>query len=215
MQILQDTKKSIHCEGFMDFPKIKKQDVPNLHKLQWFTFKDAKSHYARGLDHKQCGIHFYTDDKWFESVWSKPDLYIDFLRGFGAVCTPDFSMYTDSPRAVQVYNRYRSMRLGQYWKSKGIVVIPTVCWSDYDSYKWCFDGLPKRGIVSVSSVGVMAADEKTKDRFRQGCIEMMQRVKPDQIVWRGKVPTEFDWNIVKINDKGDLHFKQRHTKGRR
>ena len=61
------------------------------------------------------------------------------FRRFRFVCTPDFSMYTDFPLALQINSHYRKHWLGAYWQSKGITVIPTIFWSDERSFEWCFD----------------------------------------------------------------------------
>ena len=97
------------------------------------------------------GVHFFIDDYQFTRCWANPDAYIDLLSNFKAVCTPDFSTYTDFPRAVQIYNHYRKHWLGAYWQQNGITVIPTISWADRDSFAWCFDGEPVGGVVAVSS----------------------------------------------------------------
>lgn len=193
---------------------MKAADIEEIHRIEWFTFKDAKSHYTRGKDLSKCGIHFYLDDKWFNAVWSAPYKYLDFFRQFAVVHTPDFSMYTDWPLSVQIYNNYRKMWLGAWWQANGINVVPTCCWSTPESFEFCFDGMPKHSVVSVSSVGCNANPE-TWEAFKVGCREMISRLEPETILWRGKVPEEFDFNIVRINDQGDLHFKERHTNSKK
>lgn len=44
----------------------------------------------------------------------------------------------------------------------GIDVIPTISWSDRESFEWCFDGEPVDGAVAVSSVGVMNSKERKR-----------------------------------------------------
>ena len=53
------------------------------------------------------GVHFFIDDYRFNRLWTAPDRYLDMLRQFQCVMTPDFSLYTDFPKAVQIYNHYR------------------------------------------------------------------------------------------------------------
>ena len=52
-------------------------------------------------------VHCFVDDYQFVRYWNAPDKYIPKLSKFAAVCAPDFSMYTDMPLAMQIYNHYR------------------------------------------------------------------------------------------------------------
>ena len=48
--------------------------------------------YAKGCEEPEIhGVHFFLDDYQFIRVWSQPDVYLNMLRKFQAVCTPDFS----------------------------------------------------------------------------------------------------------------------------
>lgn len=143
------------------------------------------------------GVHFFVDDYQFTRIWSNPDKYLEMLRKFKVVCTPDFSTYTDFPAAVQIYNHYRKHWLGAYWQSNGISVIPTISWSDKSSFEWCFDGEPIGGVVAVSSVGT----QKNKDSrrlFIDGYNEMLIRLQPSLIYFYGNIPEECKGNTVRI-----------------
>lgn len=124
----------------------------------WISFN-----YAKGCEEPdQHGIHFFIDDYQFIRLWKDPDRYLPMLAKFQAVCTPDFSTYTDFPKAIQIYNHYRKHWLGAYWQENGINVIPTISWSDEDSFEWCFDGEPAGGMVAVSSVGTQGNRRATR-----------------------------------------------------
>ena len=62
---------------------------------------------ARCKNRNGKSIHFFIDDYRFIRIWSSPDRYIDMLTEFDYVMSPDFSTYTDFPKAVQIYNHYR------------------------------------------------------------------------------------------------------------
>ena len=143
------------------------------------------------------GLHFFVDDYQFTRVWSNPDAYLELLSKFKLVCTPDFSTYTDFPRAIQIYNHYRKHWLGAYWQYNGIAVIPTISWSDRASYEWCFDGEPIGGTVAVSSVGTQINKESRK-LFLDGYKEMLTRLQPSLIYFYGNVPEECDGNIIQL-----------------
>ena len=134
--------------GAYDTPIIQPEHIDVRH-LEWIPFNFAKT----CTDCATKGVHFFVDDYQFQRVWNQPDKYIPLLRKFGAVCAPDFSMYTDMPLAMQIYNHYRKHWLAAYWQQCGIHVVPTLCWSNEQSYDWCFDGEPQQSIVAISSVG--------------------------------------------------------------
>jgi hypothetical protein len=135
------------------------------------------------------GVHFFVDDYQFTRLWTQPDAYLDTLKRFKCVCTPDFSTYTDFPKAIQIYNHYRKHWLGAYWQMHGITVIPTLSWSDEASFEWCFDGEPVGGVVAVSSVGTQM-NNTAKRLFMLGYQEMLNRLKPSVILFYGSAPEE-------------------------
>lgn len=106
------------------------------------------------------GVHFFLDDYQFERVWNNPDRYIDVLRDYDYVLSPDFSMYTDFPKAMQIYNHYRKHWCAAYMQMNGLRVIPTIAWIDENSFSWCFDGEPVGSVVAVSSVGTQNSKAK-------------------------------------------------------
>ena len=176
--------------GEYNIPIIKGDD-PEVDN--WLSFN-----YAKGCEEPEIhGVHFFVDDYQFIRVWKDPDRYVEMLQGFQAVCTPDFSMYTDFPKAIQIYNHYRKHWLGAYWQERGIRVIPTVSWAGPDSYDWCFDGEPQGYTVAVSSVGTQNS-ELTRHLFLQGYREMMRRLEPSRIIMYGKIPEGCDGNIIPI-----------------
>lgn len=198
--------------GFPSIPAVRLADIPQLERLQFFTFKDSKNYYMNGRVKGECGVQFFLDDKYFEAVWNTPEKYIDHLREFGAVCQPDFSLYTNWAIARQMWSHYRNQWVAKYWTAQGIKVIPTVTWSTPESYEWCFDGVPKHSVVALSSVGCWK-DETAHRLFVQGYAEMKRQLEPECVLWRGNVPDEFHADrIIKMYENGDLHFRERHTK---
>ena len=122
------------------------------------------------------------------------------LSQFGAVCAPDFSLYNEMPLAMQIYNHYRKHWCAAYWQAHGIHVIPTLCWCGMDSFDWCLDGTPKHSIVSISSVGTQNNDYE-KECFARQCRKALDILEPTEILWYGKCPAEFDWNVTKIEPR--------------
>lgn len=144
------------------------------------------------------GVHFFIDDYQFNRLWTNIDRYVDMLQQFKYVMTPDFSTYTDFPKAIQIYNHYRKHWVGAYLQEAGVQIIPTISWSTLDSFEWCFDGEPVGGTVAISSVGCMNSKAK-KELFLSGYEEMVKRLQPESIIFYGTVPDECKGNIVRIN----------------
>ena len=159
-------------------------------RLTWIRF----NHALREPQRERYGVHFFIDDYLFQRAWHDPPRYALFLRSFPAVMTPDFSMFADYPRAVQIYNHWRKHQLGAYWQRAGMMVIPSIGWVGRDSYSWCFDGEPVGGTVAVSSVGTQKSKEGRR-LFLDGYNEMLSRLKPGKIIFFGEVPRECEGNI--------------------
>ena len=159
-------------------------------RLSWCAFNNFRSVDVR----KNTGVHFFIDDYLFLRVWNDPARYAAFLNGFAAVMTPDFSLFTDYPPAVQIYNHFRKHLLGSYWQALGMTVVPSICWSDHCSFDWCFDGEPVGGTVAVSSVGTQK-NRIARQLFLDGYNEMLSRLSPEKIIFFGDVPEGCDGNI--------------------
>ena len=164
-------------------PQMYPLRASDFHVDNWISFNFMRT----CEEPEKHGVHFFIDDYQFLRVWKQPDAYISKLSQFQAVCTPDFSLYTDFPNVIQHYNHYRKHWIGRYWQSLGVRMIPTVGWSDHSSYDWCFDGDPVRGVVAVSSVGTQAS-KTTAALFHDGWVEMLKRLDPELIVFYGNLP---------------------------
>ena len=152
-------------------------------------------------DHGDYIAHFYYDDYKFIEAWRTPDKYIEKLKQFKAVISPDFSLYTDFPRALQILSCYRRQWCGAYWQSQGLDVIPDVVWGDKESFNYCFEGIPKGGTVAVSSVGVKNDKEWNSDNaemFKDGYDEMLNRLKPKKILYYGDMIDGLKGDIIQI-----------------
>ena len=150
--------------------------------------------YAKSSKEKDCGIHFYVDDYQFERVWNYPEKYVDVLWEYQCILSPDFSLYLDMPMAMKIWNIYRSRQIGAYYQSKGIKVIPTMSWAEEETFEFCFLGIPKESIVSVSTIGVKE-DKNALRIWNEGMKEMIRQIEPSTIiVYGGKL--DFDYGGI-------------------
>ena len=164
-----------------------KYEIPQMSAAEYKVDNWISFNYALGCDEpEKHGVHFFVDDYQFIRLWTDPKKYIEKLKKFQAVCTPDFSMYSDFPKAVKIFNHWRKHWIGAFWQENGINVIPTVDWNRDENYGWCFDGDPVGGQVAISTVGVKRSEQSLK-LFEAGYTEMKRRLKPSQIIIYGEV----------------------------
>ena len=152
--------------------------------------------YAKTSKEKNVGIHFYLDDYQFERLWNKPEDYVDILKEYECILSPDFSLYMDMPMPMKIWNIYRSRLIGQYYQSQGIKVIPTLSWAEEETFEFCFEGIPKGSIVSISTIGVKKNKEALKI-WRTGVDELIRRIEPSTIlIYGGKL--DYDYGNIKV-----------------
>lgn len=164
--------------------------------------------YAKSSENKDCGIHFYVDDYQFERVWNYPEKYVDVLKEYECILSPDFSLYLDMPMPMKIWNIYRSRLVGQYFQSKGIKVIPTISWAEKETFSFCFLGIPKGSIVSISTIGVKQ-DPNALQIWRDGVDEMIKQIEPKAIlVYGGKLDYDFkDIEVYYFDNKVTENWK--------
>ena len=167
--------------------------VSNLEVDNWIGFNFMQT-CKRAYD---CAVHFFIDDYQFVRVWKQPDKYILPLSEFKAVCSPDFSPYSDFPKAIQLYNHFRKHWIAAYWQAHGLIVIPTITWSDPSTVDWCFDGEPAGSVVALSSIGMFVRQDYTR-WFMYGFDAMMERLHPTKIFWRGRIPDDINRDKTEI-----------------
>lgn len=105
----------------------------------------------KSKDYHKC-VHFFVDDYQFERVWITPEKYIPILKKFKSVIAPDFSVYLDVPKAVNIWNIYRSRLLARYMQEQGIKIIPNISVVPRELEDVVFSGLPNCNIVAISNV---------------------------------------------------------------
>jgi len=159
--------------------------------------------YAKTSAEKNVGIHFFLDDYQFERVWNNPEKYIDVLKQYECILSPDFSIYIDMPKPVKIFNIYRSRQIGSFYQSHGIRVIPSLEWGDSETYDFAFAGIPKGSIVAISNVSVKK-DKELGEIWKRGLAEMINRIEPSTILFYdgetdfdfGKIPVKYYKNEV-------------------
>src|SRR5581483_11728881 len=144
------------------YPSTNEFGLPDLEHVPLSAVPDYlvpfKTRLRWGRSSKGLAVHFFLDDYRIQSAFTKPYAVLAaLLSTYSTVLTPDFSVYTDWPKAMQLWNVYRSRWCGAFWRDKSegrLTVIPTVQWSTRDSFEYCFLGIPTRSVVAISTQGV-------------------------------------------------------------
>ena len=197
-----------NCEKRI-FDGVGKYDIPEIQGM--YDVDEISDfigwNYALKEKHPEDkAVHFFVDDYQFNRLWTNPDAYLEKLRRFQYVFTPDLSPYADFPKAVQVFNHFRKHWIGAYLQENGVRMIPTVTWSYPPSYDFCFDGEPKNSVVAISSVGCMKS-KRNKQMLIDGYNEMVKRLEPSCIIFYGTVPDECKGNIIRVKPFQDKFKK--------
>jgi hypothetical protein len=155
--------------------------------------------YRSRLDRLDPGrdiCHFYLDDYRFEATWNRIEAGWRHVSAYYATCTPDFSLYPQWPRAVQIWNTYRSRWLGRYWQDQGCRVIPTVNWSDAASFAFCFDGILRHQILTISVADLRRPH--VERRFRAGVEAMVDRLSPRLLLVYGRLRFDPGCEVLEV-----------------
>ena len=128
-------------------------------------------HSARPFPEERSGgiLGYFTEDYRFESLWnSKTKQAMRLLKeGWDGVCLPDYSIYSDAPLALQLWNTFRQRWIGRFWQELGIPVIPIISGITKDgSHKeWFLKTLPTE--LPVVAMQVRTINRGGKQYWRE------------------------------------------------
>lgn len=173
--------------------------MPIIHKTDFVPddligFKYVKADNNENAE--KAGIHCFIDDYQFERLWNRPDEYIDLVKPYQCMLSPDFSLYTDMNMPTKIWNVYRSRLIGAYYQARGVTVIPTIQWAEPATFEFCFKGIEQGGTIAVSTIGVKE-DQDALQIWQEGMKEAIKQLKPKTIlVYGGKL--DFDYGKIKV-----------------
>lgn len=178
--------------GKYDIPILQPvYDLPEI--KEWIGFNYVLS----DTEPEEKAVHFFVDDYQFIRLWNNPDRYVDKLKRYACVATPDFSPYGDMPLAAQIFNIYRKNWIGAFLQANGVTVIPTVRAStDERSLDFYLDGFPEKSIVLISNM--WTKDEDGRKAFLKEYETMVSKLRPKKIFVYGSQMDELKENIEYI-----------------
>lgn len=201
--------------GDLEMPYIPKYSGPLPTKItNCLTHKLPASDYF---------IHFYLFDYYFDnknSIWygsqkdsSFVEKHLSKLRKYQGVIAPDYSIYTDMPLIMQLWNIYRVRTIYVWLNSIGINCIFNIRWGDYRTYDVAFFGIEKHSTLSVGSHGLIK-NVLQRHTFMVGFKEMVKRLEPSNLIIYGPFTEEMKI-LCDINHINVVHFDSEQVEARK
>jgi hypothetical protein len=146
------------------------------------------SRMKKATDYNQF-IHFYEEDRDIERFWNNPKEYLQRIKKFRGIITPDFSVYRDMPLVQQKWNTYRGRALGFWLQKQGVDIIPNIRYGDERTYKFCFDGMPQNSVIAIGTHGCIKHAEDISYHIK-GIKETIKQLSPRAILVYGAFPDD-------------------------
>lgn len=195
MHTSERTLKTYHLDIDVRLKKSGQFDFPIIKPCGFIPERIIPFNVAKTSKDYSAGIHFFIDDYQFERIWRNPNAYLPRLSKFSCVFAPDFSLYLDMPYPMKIWNVYRNRLIGAWMQKCGLNVIPTVSWSDCQSFDYCFEGLPKHSTLAVSSMECKGT--VNSHRWNIGMHEMISALAPNQLLIYGH-KVDYDFNGINV-----------------
>lgn len=147
-------------------------------------------------------VCFYEHDVNFREILTDTENYVEDLKRFPGVITPDCSLYLDAPLCVQIASIYLNRAVGYYLSKQGLYVVPNIRWGDERTFTRepfkeavAFQGVDRHSIVSVGTYGQIRSHE-SKKVFRAGLVEMLKELEPKVVLVYGAMPDSIFGDLV-------------------
>ncbi|MBD5303694.1 MAG: DUF4417 domain-containing protein [Bacteroides sp.] len=156
------------------------REIPDL---RYVSFADR--HKYQGSE-SLYAVHFFIDDYKFENLLNRKFDKTTFeLCRFGAVFTPDFSVYSDIPTEFKKTIIFKRQMYAAYWQQRcGFNVIPGVAIPDAQLIEYALDGIPDNSVLAFCGVGHKKS-RSANDLWLGGIHETIKRKKPKALIIYG------------------------------
>lgn len=185
--VMRSARRSYLAEGAIftgqyDIPCVKS----NCSSLPTKVITFSKALKSKDYD---AWVVFYEDDEQFERLWNNPKRYLNLLKKFKGVVSPDYSLNGDMPICEQMHNVYRSRILAHWFQRNGIEIIINVRWGIKETFSFCFDGLYENDVFFVGSHGSIK-NKENRIAFSKGLDELVERLHPRKLLVYGFIPDD-------------------------
>lgn len=156
-------------------------DSADWEKLSWSRFGSGGVSAAR---------HCFVDDWRLEHLWRRHGQGLAKAICIGIITAPDFTIESDFPQEVAIYQVYRSNLLAYYWILNGVVTVPVLQWGNDSTYWMSSKYISPGSVVAVRGPG---KSKKNLACWTAGAEYMQSILKPSLVLHFGrKVPNV--WN---------------------
>ena len=185
-------RNTFQTQGKWGIPLVRKQSI-NTEQIDLIACSDTK--HGESEKNRRKGVHFFVDDYRFEGIYNNPQRTLTRYSQYAFLLTPEFSTYADMDLWRQLESTAKNRWVGAYWQSKGLTVIPSICWSTARSFDFCFDGVEKKATVAVGMIG----SKRARRAFLYGFDAMLERLDPSVIIVFGTPFPEMRGNLISVD----------------
>lgn len=191
----------LHYVGKNELPQVKPYtgSIPIL--LTPYTMKHAGD--------TTGAIHFYVDDYRFTGIylWGHIDQFTTQVAKYASVIAPDYSLYLDQSRTLNLFQIYQNRVVTAIWQQQGLNVIPSVSWGNADSFEYCLDALPQNSVLAIGGLGI-AHHQSMIDLWEYGVHQTIRQLHPKALIFYG-APKKLDLPVETYYFTDYIHSKLR------
>lgn len=166
--------------------------LPQLEPTQAIPSQVISFNERNGIKHpEQYWVDFFIDDALFENFWNHPEVSFDCLKRFAGIITTDYSMLPEMLPGQIIWNCTRNRVMAYFLQQHGFNIIPVASWCTEDDFEWCFDGLPERSSIAISTNGCLSSPYSHKMLLR-GVEELYRKKAPSHLVVCGRRMQELE-----------------------
>lgn len=192
----------LNLVGEYELPEVKayRGDIPLL--LTPYSMKN------RGCT--SGAVHFYIDDYRFVGMymWGNFAHFTKQICRYQMVIAPDFSLYLDQSRTLNLFQLYQNRVVTAAWQQQGLNVIPSVSWGNAESFEYCFDGLPQHSVLAIGGLG-NSHHQSMIDLWEYGVHATIERLHPIALIIYG-APKQLELPVDTYYFNGFINTKFRH-----
>ena len=148
-----------------------------------------------------------------KKIWRNPKRYLERLKKFKGVISPDFSIYRDMPLIMQYWNIFRSRTIATWLKDNGINVIPNVRTGDERTFEIACEGIEKNSIIAIGSHGCVKS-KVDREFFQKGLEYIVNSLSPKIIILYGAKPdsifNKYEEKATIINFKDEFYNRRKN-----
>ncbi|MBQ9371951.1 MAG: DUF4417 domain-containing protein [Thermoguttaceae bacterium] len=171
-------------------------EIPIIRRPEYFFVPETIVPFfeRNKLVSRKVAVGFNEMDVNFADVLRNPQKYVEDFGRFGAIISPDCSLYVRASRSVQIINTYRNRTIGSFFQRHGLYVIPQIRRGSSATYttevfpeRVAFLGAEKHSIVAIGTYGCIQSREE-KRTFKSGLHAMLETLEPEVVLVYGSMP---------------------------